>query len=92
MSLFCWRACSATDTSRSTGEFTDDAAITARVKLALADDEKVSALDVKVDTFREVVQLTGFTESRDIANRAATVARGVEGVKEVRNDIQLRPK
>ncbi len=89
---FLLAACSATDSTRSTGEYTDDTAITARVKLAFVNDEQVSALDIKVDTFRGVVQLSGFAESRDVANRAATIARGVEGVKDVRNDIRLRSK
>lgn len=89
---FLLAACSATDTTRSTGEYTDDTAITARVKLALVNDEEVSALDVNVETFRGVVQLSGFADSREMANRAATVARGVEGVKDVRNDIRIRSR
>jgi len=89
---FFLAACSATDTTRSTTEYTSDAAITARVKLAFVNDEQVSALDVNVETFRGVVQLSGFATTRDQANRAAVVARGVDGVKEVRNDIRIRPK
>lgn len=87
---FLLAACSATDSTRSTGEYTDDTAITARVKLAFVNDEQVSALDVQVETFRGIVQLSGFTDSNDLANRAATIARGVEGVKDVRNDIRIR--
>lgn len=87
---FVLAACAATDTTRSTGEYTDDTAITARVKLAFVNDEQVSALDVNVETFRGVVQLSGFADSREAANRAVQIARGVEGVKDVRNDIRLR--
>lgn len=87
---FFLAACAATDTTRSTGEYTDDTAITARVKLAFVNDEQVSALDIKVETFRGIVQLSGFVESPDLANRAATIARGVDGVKDVRNDIRIR--
>jgi len=87
---FFLAACAATDTTRSTGEYTDDTAITARVKLAFVNDEQVSAMDIQVETFRGVVQLSGFADSREVANRAATIARGVEGVKDVRNDIRVR--
>lgn len=85
-------ACTATDTTRSAGEYTDDTAITARVKLAFVNDEQVSALDIQVETFRGIVQLSGFVENRDLAERAARIARGVDGVKDVRNDIRLRAR
>lgn len=88
---FFLAACAATDTTRSTGEYADDTAITARVKLALANDQHVSALDTQVETFRGIVQLSGFADTREQAERAGTVARGVEGVKDVRNDIRIRP-
>lgn len=85
-------ACAATDTTRSAGEYTDDTAITARVKLAFVNDEQVSALDIQVETFRGIVQLSGFVTSRDLAERAGQIARGVEGVKDVRNDIRIRAR
>ncbi len=85
-------ACSSTATQRSTGEYTDDAAVTARVKLALINDPQVKASEIQVATFRNVVQLSGFAESRTIINRAVQVTRGVDGVKEVRNDIQVRAR
>lgn len=85
-------ACAATDTTRSTGEYADDTAITARVKLALANDDQVSALDTQVETFRGVVQLSGFADTREQAERAGMIARNVEGVKDVRNDIRIRPR
>ncbi|GAA5234918.1 BON domain-containing protein [Verticiella sediminum] len=87
---FVLAACAATDTSRSAGEYTDDTAITARVKLAFVNDEQVSALDINVETFRGIVQLSGFVPQREMAQRAEQIARGVEGVKDVRNDIRLR--
>jgi hyperosmotically inducible protein len=85
-------ACSSTATQRSTGEYTDDAAVTARVKLALINDPEVKAGEIQVATFRNVVQLSGFAESRALINRAVQVTRSVEGVKEVRNDIQVRAR
>jgi hyperosmotically inducible periplasmic protein len=76
--------------SRTAGQAVDDAAITARVKAALAREAGVGkAMDVNVTTNRGVVQLSGFVDSRDVADRAASVARGVDGVQSVRNDIQI---
>lgn len=83
--------CSATATRKSTGEFIDDAAITARVKAALVADKEVSALDVNVETSRGVVQLAGFAKSQREIDRAGQVARDVNGVKSVKNDLRLKP-
>jgi osmotically-inducible protein OsmY len=80
--------CATSDSGRAAGQVLDDAAITARVKTALAKEAGVGrALDVNVTTYQGTVQLSGFVETQDLANRAATVARGVEGVRSVRNDI-----
>lgn len=83
-------ACSSTATQRSTGEYADDASISARVKLALANAPGVKATEVQVETFRGVVQLSGFADSPDMARAAVAAARSVSGVREVKNDIRLR--
>jgi hyperosmotically inducible periplasmic protein len=77
--------------SRSTGEFTDDAALTAKVKTAIATDAGAkTAAVVNVDTYRGVVQLTGFVDSEDQASRAVSAAKKVQGVRSVKNDIRLK--
>lgn len=76
--------------TRSTGEVVDDATITAKVKSAFVQDDKVSALDVKVNTYRGVVQLSGYVDNGVLRDRAADIARSVGGVKSVQNDIQVR--
>jgi osmotically-inducible protein OsmY len=82
--------CASSNTGRATGQVVDDASITARVKTALAKEAGVGrSLDVNVTTYRGTVQLSGFVESRDLADRAAEIARGVDGVRSVRNDIQV---
>jgi hyperosmotically inducible protein len=83
-------ACSATDTRRSTGEYVDDSVLTGQVKAALAEDKTAKAHQVDVEVNRGVVQLNGFVDSE--ANRAAAVkvAKNVEGVKEVRNNLSVR--
>jgi osmotically-inducible protein OsmY len=76
---------------RSTGEFTDDAATTAKVKTAIATDAGAkTAAAVNVDTYRGVVQLTGFVDSEDQASRAVSATKKVQGVRSVRNDIRIK--
>lgn len=82
--------CSATATSKSTGEMIDDAAITAKVKAAFAQDPGVKAIDVKVDTFKGTVQLNGFVDTPDEKARAEQVARNIQGVTNVQNNISVK--
>ena len=78
-------------TQRSAGEFTDDAATTAKVKTAIATDAGAkTASAVNVETYRGVVQLTGFVDSEDQLTRAVSAAKKVQGVRSVRNDIRLK--
>ena len=84
--------CSSSPTSRSAGGFVDDAALTAKVKTALAEDKNVSALDVNVTTYRGVVQLSGFVQDENEARKAGEVARKVNGVKDVYNDLRVAPR
>ncbi|HZV53633.1 MAG TPA: BON domain-containing protein [Rhodocyclaceae bacterium] len=84
-------ACGATPTRESTGEYIDDAAITTKVKATLVEDKTAKASDVMVETFKGTVQLSGFANSRAEIDAAVQAARQVKGVKEVRNDIQLKP-
>jgi hyperosmotically inducible periplasmic protein len=82
--------CAGTQTRDSTGEYIDDAAITTKVKSALIADKQVSAFPVSVETTKSVVHLTGTADTRAEADRAATIAGGVAGVKSVVNKIQVR--
>lgn len=82
--------CASTPTQSSLGEAIDDTVITARVKGAFVEDPGLKALQINVETFKGVVQLSGFVESRTEVNRAAALARQVDGVVSVRNDILLK--
>jgi hyperosmotically inducible periplasmic protein len=82
--------CAGTATSKSTGEFIDDAAITTKVKTTFAQDPIVKALDVKVDTFKGTVQLNGFVNTAEEKARAEQLARNIEGVTNVQNNVTLR--
>jgi osmotically-inducible protein OsmY len=78
--------------SRSAGEFTSDAALTAKVKTAIASATGLgNATNINVNSYRGVVQLNGFVESQDKIQRAAEVARGVEGVRSVENNLRVKP-
>lgn len=85
-------ACAGGPTQRSSGEYVDDATITARVKAAFASAPDVDALDVNVDTYQGVVQLSGFADSRTQVARAEEIARGVPGVKSVKNGLTLKSR
>lgn len=84
--------CAGSGTQESTGEYVDDSVITAKVKSAFAADKQVSALNIKVSTFKGTVQLSGFAGSQQEIDRAVEVARGIPGVKSVKNDIRRAPQ
>jgi osmotically-inducible protein OsmY len=76
---------------RDAGEFTSDAALTAKVKTAIAKDVGAgAAANINVNSYRGEVQLSGFVADADQARRAGSVANGVEGVRTVRNDVQVK--
>jgi len=77
-------------TSESTGQYVDDATITTKVKAEFLKDSDVSAFKVKVKTKKGVVWLHGTVKSQDIADKAVSIAQGVEGVKEVKSRIKVK--
>jgi len=82
-------ACSATRTTRSAGETLDDATVTAKVKTALARDPSTSAYKIEVESYRGDVQLNGFVETADMKSAATRVAKSVNGVKKVSNNLEV---
>lgn len=82
--------CASTPKSEGTGEYIDDAVITAKVKAELVQDPQVKATEVNVETFKGVVQLSGFVASPAAASKAVEIARNVKGVKSVKNDMRLK--
>jgi len=85
--LFAVSGCAGTRIHESTGEGIDDGAITVKVKTALLDHKHVSARDVRVETFKGTVQLSGFVKSEDEKQRAEELAMSVGGVKSVINGL-----
>ena len=88
--LLALGACAGDATHRSTGRYVDDAAITASVKTKLIGDEQVKARDINVETYKGVVSLSGFVESKAEANEAVALAQEVDGVKSVKDDLHVR--
>lgn len=88
--VFGLAGCAGTSTRSGTGEYIDDTVITSKVKAAFAADPTVKATEVQVETFKGTVQLSGFVESRESAQRAVQIARQVKGVTEVRNNTIVK--
>jgi hyperosmotically inducible protein len=77
--------------TETTGQYVDDATVTAKVKTAIASGVGVrAASNVTVETYRGVVQLSGFADSDEQASQAADAAKKVNGVKSVKNDIRIK--
>ena len=85
-------ACAPTAKKEGTGQYIDDTVITAKVKAALIEDPMTKATEINVETFKGVVQLSGFVSSQAASNRAVELARGVAGVKSVKNDMRLKAR
>ena len=82
--------CASTEKTKSTGEYIDDAAITAKVKAEIIREPSLKALQINVDTYKGAVQLSGFVESEASVNKAGEVAAGVSGVKSVKNNLIVK--
>jgi len=89
-SLFAVTGCAVTDDQSTVGEYMDDTAITAKVKAKFAEDKQVSAMRLNVETLKGEVQLSGFAASLAEKERAAQLARSVDNVTRVRNNIVVR--
>lgn len=74
----------------TTGQDVDDSVLTTSVKAKLMDDSTTKAYEINVGTQKGVVQLTGFVDSTAMKARAGELARSVDGVKDVRNDLEIR--
>ena len=84
-------ASSGTQSGRGTPEVSDDAALTAKVKTAIATDVGArAASSINVETDRGVVELSGFVDSQEMANRALAAAKKVSGIKTLKNDLRVK--
>src|SRR5512140_3977121 len=82
--------CASTPTTEGTGEYVDDTMITTKVKSAILNEPTLKVAEINVETFKGVVQLSGFVSSPAAATRAVEVTREVGGVKSVKNDTPTK--
>jgi hypothetical protein len=82
--------CASTSKHEGTGEYVDDSVITTKVKAAIFNEPSLKVAEINVETFKGVVQLSGFVSSRADMSKAVEIARGVSGVTSVKNDMRLK--
>ena len=80
--------CASTSKQESTGEYMDDSVITTKVKAAIFNEPTLKSSEINVETFKGVVQLSGFVNSQADINKATEIARSVKGVTSVKNDMR----
>jgi osmotically-inducible protein OsmY len=82
--------CASSPTQSSTGEYIDDSAITAWVKSAIYNDPILKVGQISVETYKGVVQLSGFVDSQQAVRKATQLARSVKGVQAVENSLIVK--
>jgi osmotically-inducible protein OsmY len=83
-------ACASTAKQASTGEYVDDTVITTKVKSMLAADDFLKSFQIGVETYKGVVQLSGFVDSQTAVAKAVKIAKGVQGVNSVKDDLIVK--
>ena len=83
-------ACASSSKHESTGEYVDDSVITTKVKSLLANDDFLKSFQISVETYKGVVQLSGFVNSRQAVDKAGQIARSVKGVTSVKNNLIVK--
>ncbi|OGB01087.1 MAG: transporter [Burkholderiales bacterium RIFCSPHIGHO2_12_FULL_69_20] len=83
--------CAVTRGQETVGAYIDDATITTQIKGRMVENTSVDAASIKVETLNGVVILSGFAKNNTERTTAETIARGVNGVKSVRNEVAVRP-
>jgi hyperosmotically inducible protein len=81
---------SSTRTTESTGQYVDDATITTKVKSAVLAEPGLHELQISVETYKDVVQLSGFVDTNEAKDKAGMVAAKVDGVRSVRNNLVVK--
>ncbi len=82
--------CASTATHEGTGEYVDDTVITGKVKTAIFNEPTLKSAEINVETYKGVVQLSGFVSSPTAETKAVEVTRTVAGVKSVKNDMRVK--
>jgi len=88
--LLAAMGCASTSDRSSTGEYIDDSVITTKVKAAIFNEPELKVLQISVETYKQVVQLSGFVGTYAQITKAGNVARAVAGVRSVSNNLQIK--
>jgi len=83
-------ACASTRKHESTGQYVDDSVITTKVKTQLANDDFLKSFQISVETYKGIVQLSGFVDSQKAIDKAGQIARSVGGVNSVKNNLIVK--
>ena len=83
-------ACASTSKQSGAGEYVDDSVITTKVKSLLGADDFLKSFEISVETYKGIVQLSGFVDSQKAVDKAGEIARSVQGVKSVKNDLNVK--
>jgi len=90
MLITTFAACASTRTHSSTGEYIDDSVITTKVKSLLAADDFFKSFQISVETYQGTVQLSGFVNSQQAVDKAGQIARSVNGVQSIKNNLIVK--
>ncbi len=90
MLLAFFMGCASTSKSSSTGEYIDDTVVTAKVKALMIRDTALKSFQISVETYKGVVQLSGFVDSTETKEKADFIARTVKGVQSVTNNLIIK--
>lgn len=82
--------CASTSKQEGTGEYVDDSFITTKVKAAILNEPGLKVTEINVETFKGIVQLSGFVKNAADIPKATNVARGVKGVQSVKNNLIVK--
>jgi len=83
-------ACASTSKQEGAGEYVDDSVITTKVKSMLANDDFLKSFEISVETYKGIVQLSGFVDSQKAVDKAGEIARSVGGVKSLKNNLNVK--
>jgi len=90
VALISAAGCAVTRGQETVGAYVDDATITTQIKSRFIENKDVDAASIKVETLNGTVMLSGFAKNSTEKATAETIARGVNGVKSVKNEIAVR--
>jgi osmotically-inducible protein OsmY len=83
-------ACASTPKQESAGEYVDDSVITTKVKSLIAADDFLKSFQIGVETYKGIVQLSGFINSQQAVDKAVEITKSVKGVKSVKNNLIVK--